>query len=250
MRTVVVSGGGTGIGKAVAARFVGAGDRVLILGRREDVLRRTAEELNPGPPASRGIVVPFSGDVSDPATVERLLGQIGSLDDGQVDVLVNNAGGVVRGPDSTLREVAENWASTFRQNVLTAVVLTEGLAPRLRRPGGRIVNLGSIAAFRGGGGAYSAAKAAITGWTFDLASRLGAEGITANVVVPGYIARTEFFADRMTPARHERLVAQTLDGRAGTPEDVASAIYYLASPEAAHVSGQVLHVNGGALFGR
>jgi 3-oxoacyl-[acyl-carrier protein] reductase len=100
---------------------------------------------------------------------------------GTVDVLVNNAGGVNRGPRSSLEEVRDSWEGGFRTNVLTAVLLTTAIAPHLRRPGGRIVNVSSIAALRGGGGSYSAAKAAMIGWTFDLAAELGADGITANV---------------------------------------------------------------------
>jgi len=250
MRTVVVSGGGTGIGRAVAQAFVEKGDRVVVIGRRGDVLSKTAEDLNRKSSSREPPVLPFVGDISQPSVATRLRDQIQRAGDGQVDVIVNNAGGVIQGPDSSLEEIAANWLETYRSNILTAVMLTESLTPLLRRPGGRIVNLSSIAAYRGGGGPYSAAKAAVTGWTFDLAARHGSEGITANVVVPGFVTGTEFFGDRMTPERRSRLVGQTLNGRAGKPKDVAAAVLYLASVEAAHVTGQVIHVNGGALFGR
>jgi 3-oxoacyl-[acyl-carrier protein] reductase len=250
LRNVVISGGGTGIGRAITARFAGAGERVVILGRRKEPLERTAEELNRQYGSREPCVIPFQGDASDPKAVLGLGEQIGSWGNGTVDVVVNNAGGVIRTPDSSLEELAANWSETYRSNVLSAVLLTEALSSRLRRPGGRIINLSSIAAFRGGGGAYSAAKAAITGWTFDLAARFGSEGITANVVVPGYIENTEFFSDRMTSERHARLISQTLDGRPGRPADVAAVVYFLASEEASHLTGQVVHVNGGALFGR
>ncbi len=250
MRTIVVSGGGTGIGRAVTRRFTESGDHVVIVGRREETLKRTADELNRATNPAGARVIPFPGDAADSRVVKRLSELLGSLHDGFVDTIVNNAGGVIRGPETTLDEMATNWVDTLRNNVLTAVMLTEGLAPRLRRPGARILNLSSIAAFRGGGGAYSAAKAALVGWTFDLAVRLGPEGITANVVVPGYVEDTEFFGDRMTLERRSRLIGQTLDGRAGRPEDVAATIFFLASGEASHITGQVVHVNGGAVFGR
>ncbi len=167
-----------------------------------------------------------------------------------IDVLVNNAGGVDRQPASTLEEVADSWLRDFRSNVLTAVLLTTGLLPNLKRPGGRVVNLSSIAALRGGGGSYTAAKAAVLGWTYDLARMLGKEGITVNAVAPGYITGTEFFGTSMTPERHQRLVSETLDGRPGTPEDVASTVLFLASEQASHITGQLFQVNGGALLGR
>lgn len=250
MRTVVISGGGTGIGRVTAQRFVENGVRVVIIGRRGPVLSKAVDELTQSSKVAEVGVLPFVGDISEPTVAARLSASVQKVGDGRVDVIVNNAGGVIRGPDSSLDEIAENWIETYRSNILTAVMLTESLMPLLRRPGGRVVNLSSIAAYRGGGGPYSAAKAAVTGWTFDLATRLGSDGITANVVVPGFVTDTEFFGDRLTAERRGRLIAQTLDGRAGEPKDIAAAIFYLASAEAAHVTGQVIHVNGGALFGR
>lgn len=188
-----------------------------------------------------------SADLGDPEQVERLADAI----DGPVDVLVNNAGGGTSfGPKQSLADVAHAWLGEFQVNVLTAVLLTTALLPTMRRPGGRIISISSIAALRGGGGAYSAAKAALHGWTLDLATGLGPEGITANVVAPGYVAETEFFGDRMTQAGHLDRVRQTLVNRAGTPADVAAAVCYLAAPEAGYVTGQILQVNGGALLGR
>ena len=128
--------------------------------------------------------------------------------------------------------------------------MTTELLPNLKRPGGRIINMISIAALRGGGGSYSAAKAAIIAWTFDLAKALGREGITVNAIAPGYITGTEFFGKAMTSERHQRLVSETLDGRPGTPSDVAAMVYFLSSDEASHISGQIAQVNGGALLGR
>ena len=245
-RTIVVSGGGTGIGREIARELAGAGDPVTIVGRREKVLREAADDLNREVGAER--VRWIAGDLRDPDQVERLAAEV----DGEaVDVLVNNAGGIPRGdwPDG-LRGVAADWRAEFETNVLTAALLTTALLPRLRRPGARVINLSSIAALRGGGGSYSAAKAAVIGWTLSLAGDLGADGITVNVVVPGYVQGTEFFGDTMTEERHRRLVGQTLLGRAGQPRDVAGMVAFLAGQQGAFVTGQVLQVNGGALLGR
>jgi 3-oxoacyl-[acyl-carrier protein] reductase len=135
-------------------------------------------------------------------------------------------------------------------NLVGAYLMAHALGPHLRRPGGRIVNISSIAAFRGGGDMYSAAKAGLVGLSYSLAQDLGPEGITVNAVAPGLVLDTEFFADRMTDERRQRTVSQTPAGRPGRPEDVAEAVHYLASDAASFVTGEVLHVNGGWLFGR
>ena len=236
-RHVVISGGGTGIGRATARAFALEGARITLLGRRADVLAEAAEELG---------ARTHSVDLTDPAAVHELV--VGWSE--PVDVLVNNAGGVARGEVGDLAELAEQWLADYRTNVLTAVLLTEGLRDRLRRPGGRVILLSSIAALRGGGGSYSAAKAALHGWAFDLAAELGPEGITVNVVAPGYTADTEFFGGAMTDERHRRLVDATLVKRAGRPEDIAETIRFLASEQAGYITGQIVQANGGALLGR
>lgn len=245
-RFAVVSGGGTGIGAATALALAQEGYDVLITGRRADVLTATATRI--GTECGRpDAIQAVTADLTVPADVDRLAGTFAGR---TVDVVVNNAGGFFGGDTSTSAGRAAHWHATLDSNVLSAVLLTEAVRPALRRPGGRVILISSIAALRGGGGAYSAAKAALHGWAYALAAELGPEQITVNVVSPGYIADTEFFDGRMTPEGHASRVAATLVGRAGESADVASAIRYLASPEASFVTGQVLGVNGGSVFGR
>jgi len=231
---IVVSGGGTGIGAAVAQRFREAGRPVVITGRRGAPLREVADRTG---------ATPLVCDHTDPASLAELAD---SCADG-VEVLVNNAGGntSLRRPDPVgLGDVAADWEANLASNVLTAVLTTAALDPVLR-DGGRIVNIGSIAADTGAG-SYGAAKAAVAAWTLDLAGDLGHRHITVNAVAPGFVDRTEFFPGGIREKRRERLLAATLTGRLGEPVDIAEAVFFLASPEARHVTGQTLHVDGGA----
>jgi 3-oxoacyl-[acyl-carrier protein] reductase len=244
-RTVVVSGAGSGIGLAVARRFAQGGDAVLVVGRRRERLEAALQTL---PRDRRGAgAAAVTADLSDPAGAQRVRDAVAAWGEGRVDVVVACAGAVTRETPATLGDVADVWLADYRANVLTAVLLVEALRERLARPGARVVAVSSIAAFRGGGDSYSAAKAALIGWVRSLALELGPEGIGVNAVAPGYVAGTEFFGDRMTPARHERLVARTALRRPGTPEEVAAVVWGLADPAAAYVTGAVVRVDGGAI---
>jgi len=239
-RLAVVTGGGTGIGRATAGMLAGEGYDVLVVGRRPEVLTDAVKWIGP-----QATAVP--ADVSDPAQLARVVAAVG---DRPLDVLVNNAGAYVGGGSSTLDEVAAHWQANFASNVLTAVLTTTALVPALRRPGGRIILTSSIAAQKGGGGPYSAAKAALHGYVLDLAAELGEQGITANVIAPGYVTDSEFFAGRMTPAGHDSRVDATLVKRAGLPDDIAEAVRWLAGPGGGYVTGQIINVNGGSVLGR
>ncbi|GAA4214730.1 SDR family oxidoreductase [Actinocatenispora rupis] len=233
-RTIVVTGGGTGIGRATAARFATAGDRVTILGRRPDVLARTADALG-----ATAVVC----DASDPAAVTAALPQLPD----HVDVLVNCAGGNtdIGAPDpTTLAGVAAAWQANLDANLLSAVLVTTALTDRLAS-GGAVIQIGSIAADRGAASSYGAAKAALARWNVQLATDLGARDITANVVSCGYIEDTEFFGPGPNP-RRDLLIDQTLVKRPGTPEHVAATIEFLAGPGGRQITAQVVNLNGGA----
>jgi len=250
---VVVSGGGTGIGRAIAARFAEDGDRVVVVGRRASALDAAAAEINSA--VGGALVTTVAADLSEPDQVERARDEIIAAH-GQVDVLVNNAGGNVEigAPADTVAGVAGaawHWLGNFRSNVLTTVLLTEALKDRLADQGGRVILLSSIAAFRGSGtGSYAGTKAALHPYSFDLAAELGPRGITVNTVAPGYIQGTEFFRGRMSAELEQSLISKTALKRGGTTGDVADVVHWLASPRAQHVTGEIVQLNGGELIGR
>jgi len=241
-RISIVTGGGTGIGRAVAAALAGRGDQVVILGRRAEVLERTAAELG---------VRWRVADVGRREDVEAAVGWVVAEVGPAIDVLVNNAGttgGVEDG--APLADAERAWDDLVGTNLKGSFLMAWAAIPHLRRPGGRIVNISSIAAYSGRGGIYSAAKAGVAGLTSWLALDLGPQGITVNAVAPGFVEDTEFFGGPLSPEGRRRRVDQIPAGRPGRPAEIAAAVAYLASPEAGYVNGEVHHVNGGWLFGR
>jgi 3-oxoacyl-[acyl-carrier protein] reductase len=239
MRDVVVTGGATGIGRAIAVAFRKAGDRVTITGRREGLLKEAAIGMG-------ARFVAF--DATDPSAITRILPLLPE----SVHVLVNNAGGntnLDRPEPTDLQTLADAWRANLDSNLLSAVLVTTAVLPRLAQ-NARIVNLGSIAARGTGSGSYGAAKAALESWTADLAAEVGGRGITANVVSPGLVLDTEFFRGRLDEKGIRSRIDSTRNGRAGAPQDIAATVRFLASPEAGHITGQVIHVNGGAYLGR
>lgn len=239
-KNAVVTGGGSGIGAAIARRLIEIGWQVWITGRRPDVLHAMAKRLG-----ARAACF----DASDPTQVQQALPELPET----VHLLVNNAGGNtefnhVPLPEP-LHDLADRWRSNFDSNVLTTVLMTEALEPRLAEHA-RVIGIGSIAARDGGGGSYGAAKAAIEAWAAFKAHQLGARGVTVNVVSPGLIENTEFFGGALTDERRQMLIARTATRRAGTPEDVAELVGFLSGPQAGHITGQVIPVNGGAQLAR
>ena len=242
-RIAIITGAGTGIGAACAHALAADCTHLVLVGRRLDKLEEVQRELAVSNPSVH--VTCRSVDVSD---IDAVQGFCDWAENAlpAVDVVVNNAGSPQPKITGGLAEIAAAWESTFRANTLSAVLMTEGLKGQLRRPGGRIVIIGSFAAEMGTGSpAYASAKGALETYAVTLMRELGGEGITANVVSPGYTQGTELLAGRMTPERHERLVAGISAHRAGTPDEIASAVAYLASPLAGFINGRVLTANGG-----
>ncbi|WP_285480164.1 SDR family NAD(P)-dependent oxidoreductase [Amycolatopsis sp. NBRC 101858] len=237
-RQVVVTGGTTGIGRAIAARFAAAGDAVVITGRDAERTGKAAAAIG-----AAGVAC----DAADPAAVTAFAAGL----EGQVDVLVNVAGGNLRGPspDGPLADLADWWTRSLALNLLGTVLTTTAVLPRMPA-GGAIIATGSAAA-EFAPMPYSAAKAAVQSWISGLSSQVGPRGITANTIVPGYVADTEFYAGTPLPdGMVDGLVEATHTKRAGTPEDVAGLAVFLAGPDARHITGQVLHVNGGSFTTR
>jgi NAD(P)-dependent dehydrogenase (short-subunit alcohol dehydrogenase family) len=244
-RTIVVSGAGSGIGLAAARRLVADGFHVTAVGRRKEPLDQLAA-------LTGGQVSIVAADVSTELGADSVASQVASAGLACAGV-VNAAGGIAGTAQDGegLAAVRLDWQASFESNVLTAVLLTEALREQIERDGGRVVLISSVAALRGsGGGPYGAMKAALHGWVYDLASELGRCGGTANVVAPGFVPDTEFWAGRLTGESRQRRAAQTLVGREGSAEEIASLIAWLLGPDGGWVTGQIISPNGGVVLGR
>lgn len=234
-----MTGASRGIGEAVARRLAAEGALVIAAARSVDAL----EELVAGIGESGGRAVALRLDLSDAASIESAAKS--SIEThGRVDVLVNNAG--VTEDNLVLRMSREAWDRVLATNLTGVFLLTQAvIRSMIRKRFGRIVNVTSIVGLMGNAGQanYAASKAGLVGLTKSIARELASRNVTCNAVAPGLIrtAMTEGITDQA----REALSSQIPLGRLGTPEDVASAVAFLASEEAAYVTGHVLNVSGG-----
>jgi 3-oxoacyl-[acyl-carrier protein] reductase len=235
-----VTGSSGGIGSAIARALAGQGARLALSGSNGAKLRSFREQLNE---EIGGDHVEITCDLSNTTQVEELIpATVDTL--GKIDILVNNAG--ITRDNLAMRMKDEEWHQVIRINLEAAFRLMRAAArPMMKARFGRIVTITSVVGATGNPGQmnYAAAKAGLTGMTKSLAQELASRGVTANCVAPGFI-RTAM-TDVLPDAQKEALNARIPAGRMGEGEEVGAAVAFLASKEAAYITGQTIHVNGG-----
>jgi 3-oxoacyl-[acyl-carrier protein] reductase len=242
-KVALVTGGSRGIGRAIALRLGQEGADVAVCARNVEAAGEVASEIEG---LGRKCLV-RACDVADAeqagaliaATIEEL---------GQLDILVNNAG--VTRDNLLMRMKEEDWDEVLAINLKGAFNCARAaVRPMLKARGGRIVNITSVVGLQGNAGQanYAASKAGLIGLTKSLARELASRGITANAVAPGLVPETGMTGELAAEVQQQMLSAVPL-GRAGTPEDVAHAVAFLASEQAAYITGQVLAVDGGMVM--
>ena len=235
-KCALVTGASGGIGGAIATALHGAGATVALSGTREEPLKALAAELG-----DRAHVLPCN--LSDAEAVDALpkhaIEAMGAL-----DILVNNAG--ITRDQLFMRMSDDEWQSVLDVNLTSTMRLCRGvMRPMMKARWGRIINISSIVGATGNPGQanYAASKAGMVGMTKSIAYEVASRGITANAIAPGFIATA--MTDKLTDEQKEKINVQIPAARMGQPEEIAAAVVYLASPEAAYVTGATLHVNGG-----
>ncbi|WP_300580732.1 3-oxoacyl-ACP reductase FabG [Marivita sp.] len=235
-KTALITGASGGIGGEIARALHAAGATVALSGTRTEPLEALAADLG-----DRTHVLPCN--LSDPEAVAALPKQAADAM-GSVDILVNNAG--ITRDHLFMRMSDDEWQSVIDVNLTATFKLCKGvLRGMMKARWGRIVNISSVVGATGnpGQGNYAAAKAGMVGMSKSLAYEVASRGITVNAVAPGFIATA--MTDKLTDDQKSAILTQIPSGRMGTPEEIAAAVLYLASPEAAYVTGTTLHVNGG-----
>jgi 3-oxoacyl-[acyl-carrier protein] reductase len=242
-KVAVVTGGSSGIGRAITAALAAGGGRVLVVDLEDT-----------GYFSGHPRVDTLTSDIADPGTAERAISAAVARW-GQADILINDAAAY---PDGTLLEMpGQAWERVFAVNVTGTFLMTQAFARHCAQRGGAgavvSISTGSVRSPRPGGAAYSASKAALEAMSKVFAMELGPLGIRVNVVSPGYIDVREWsqaHPERAPDDLRAALVGAIPLGRAGDPRDIASAVLFLASPEAGHITGTVLEVDGGSGAGR
>ena len=239
-KTALVTGASGGIGSAIAMALAKQGARLALSGSNGDKLRAYREQLND---ETGGDHVEITCDLSDTAQVEELIPA--TLDTlGKMDILVNNAG--ITRDNLAMRMKDDEWGDVMRVNLEASFRLMRAAArPMMKARGGRIVSITSVVGHTGNPGQmnYTAAKGGLTAMSKSLAQELASRNITVNCVAPGFIrtAMTDALDDKQKDAINGRIPM----GRMGEGDEIGAAVAFLASDEAAYVTGQTLHVNGG-----
>jgi 3-oxoacyl-[acyl-carrier protein] reductase len=235
----LVTGASRGIGRAIAIELGRRGARVVGTATSESGARAIDEYLGAEQIGGRGVVL----DVANAASVEACFKDIDGRE-GTPTILVNNAG--VTRDGLLMRMSADDWQTVIETD-LSAVYRTCKAVMRgmMKARRGRIINIASVVGVMGNAGQanYAAAKAGMIGFSKSLAREVGSRGITVNVVAPGFIVTD--MTDELVDADRSALLGQVPLGRLGTPDDIAYAVAFLASPRAGYITGETLHVNGG-----
>ena len=235
----LVTGASRGIGRAIALELARQGATVIGSSTSEEGAAGITTLLKDNGFRGRGIVL----NVADATSVEAALKDI-EVTEGAPTVLVNNAG--VTRDNLLMRMKAEEWDEIINTNLTSVYRLSKAvLRGMMKAKRGRIINIASVVGVMGNAGQtnYAAAKAGMIGFSKSLAREVGSRNITVNVVAPGFIS-TDMTA-KLPAEQQQKLVEQIALGRLGTVEDIAYAVAFLASPQAAYITGETLHVNGG-----